>query len=507
MRICAIIPNNDWRQTAGVRIRYDRMRPALETLGVQFELETIEALLATDTLKADVYLICKCHDARALVLARKVKQAGCRLGIDIFDDYYSDTSDSRFEHLRNWFQSISAHADFLLCATSRMQRRLATLSPQIPCHVLNDPAPPLNTADIAQTLDRTRAAFLHNRVVEIGWFGIGDNPHFQLGLDDLAAYGNLLAECRKNGFEPRLRILTNLRAMTATRLEALSNLPVPFLLDEWSEAKEKDLIASCLFCFLPVNGQRFSTVKSLNRAVSVLAGGSQVLSAGFPLYDALQEFIYRDVRQLLQDAKADKLRMRAQTLDAFAKQLERLGSTSTEATALLSFLARVKQRPSIDVPGQTDLLLIGHRSPAIVQQQLGNSGALRVMTPRTPGKPPHDVKVCPLIEKHNKYRVRLELNEAALQALKPHWQGRAIQAANGKPHRLDLFAKDFPGNEKILAPGTLMRMESPFSPQRELARYERDMRFIRIILELVFKAPRLTLSEMASPFPGLTAAD
>ncbi|MEE2635256.1 hypothetical protein DD556_17330 [Phaeobacter sp. JL2872] len=505
MRICAIIPNDDWRQTAGVRIRYDRMRGALANHGIGFDLHSIESVLQEATPAYDTYLLCKCHDARSLALAARLKAAGRRLGVDVFDDYYSDNRDSSFVHLRNWFAQISIQADFFLCATNRMKQRLTALSPQVPCHVMNDPADSWNQADLAARLDSSSRISLQNRTLQIGWFGIGDNPYFQLGLDDLTAHGDLLRQCRTYGFEPHLHILTNRRALTPARLEGISRLGVPNVLEEWSEAREAKLIANSLLCFLPVNGQPFSTAKSLNRAVSVLTGGAQVLSANFPLYDVLDDFIYRDIGELLKDLQAGQLKMRSERLDEFDRKMTQLGSAEAEAGALNDFLSAVTSATPSEPGRKTGPVFVVHgkQSPAPVHQQLQRQGLLSVSTPRSQrSKLPHDVTVKPLIQTAKGTRIRIEFSTAGCAALSGNWSERVIHPHPDKPPYLDLFSEDMSDLGLALHPGLLAPPQVPPSALQELASYSQDMTVVREILNLLFDQPELILSELASPYPG-----
>ena len=80
----------------------------------------------------------------------------------------------------------------------------------------------------------------------------------------------------------------------------LRRLAVPYSVEEWSEERERLLLSRALVSFLPVNAQNFSVVKSLNRAVSALCAGCQVLSSGYPLYESLAPFVYRDPDRLLE---------------------------------------------------------------------------------------------------------------------------------------------------------------------------------------------------------------
>lgn len=176
MRIVVVIPNADWRNTAGVRIRYERIRPFLESAGHTFLLVPIDEVMLAAQPEGDLYLISKCHDVRALLLTRRLRAAGCIVGIDFFDDYYSQQADAAFVHLRSWFRIMSAVVDFAICSTPNMHDRLAGLAPSLPLLVMNDPASGWDPVAVSRALTMTAARTLMTRTLDIGWFGIGDNP-------------------------------------------------------------------------------------------------------------------------------------------------------------------------------------------------------------------------------------------------------------------------------------------------------------------------------------------
>lgn len=498
MHVCAVIPNDEWRNTAGVRIRYERMRPALAERGIQFDLISIDKMLQEANPTADFYLLCKCHDARSVGLVQNLKARDCRIGVDVFDDYYSDADDSSFVHLRRWFCDMTPLVDFFLCATPVMKDRLQSLAPRVPCHVMNDPAGPWDEAHLAQVLERKRERFLQRKVVEIGWFGIGDNPYFQLGLDDLSAYGAHLLQCRAAGLDARLQVLTNRRALTTDRLHTLMQLPVPVEVEEWNEEREAALIEEALFCFLPVNGQPFSSAKSLNRAVSVLTGGSQVLAQGFPLYNALSPFIYREAADILRDAQSDQLKMRQETLAAFARHMSELGDAMVEAKALFQFLSALPApRKQTLEKGRVRLLVQGQKSVSAIENQLKATGFLSVAGPYTLDRKRADVRVQKRIGSPGRYGVRVYLSQQAAEKMQRRWQKRIHHGPKGLS--VDLPEKELTDLKRRLSAADLSPVSNPMSQLRELERYNRDTEIVFCVLNTLFQTPSILLSEQASP--------
>ena len=178
MRIAVFLADQKVLGSAGVRIRYERLRPALATLGHRIDLRVIGVEPADADADADIAIITKTYNARAIALARQLRQAGIAVGIDIFDDYFSQQDDARMTPQRGWLAQVRPHLDFALCGTSPMKARLAGLMPGLPVHILcdsHDLAQPGEIADLAEEAAKKARA---SRLIEIAWFGIGDNPQF-----------------------------------------------------------------------------------------------------------------------------------------------------------------------------------------------------------------------------------------------------------------------------------------------------------------------------------------
>jgi hypothetical protein len=495
MKICVIISNDEWRQTAGVRIRYNRLQPVLEQAGHSLELVAIGNFTTPDSVNADAFVFSKTHDMRAVVLAHALRARGHHVGIDLFDDYYSQDHDSRFVHLRRWFRSILPALDFAMCSTIKMAQRLARLAPGLPCRIVNDPFDTLDADAIARSTAQAAARALREKRLCIGWFGIGDNPHFSLGLDDLFAFSGHLLAARRAGYSVELNLLTNLRSMTDARMEMLARLPVPYHLEEWTQEREAALIARSTLCFLPVNAQPFSVVKSLNRGVSTLTGGSQILSAGFPLYDLMEDFVYRDLASFIVDLEAGTLRLRAQTLPDLEALMTRYGSAHHEAQALVAFIADLPVRPHL--PARCIAVVHGLNPVGDVHKALSRLGALSVAAPNTRRTLNFDIAP----EPHAKSGpMALTLSEAGRAALRAPLRDKARQAGliNGKIplYRLELDPNDYRDTRPVRP------VKVPFHILNEASRYRRTMERTMALLTHVLEDPLILISENQSPYWG-----
>lgn len=370
MKIRALVQSPQWLDRAGVRIRYRRIAPRLESLGASITVDVIDNLPAQGLIDDDVVILSKCTDARALLVADSLRERGIVVGVDMFDDYFSPGISPCHGH-REFLREIASRVDFFLCSTERMREVAREFGSAIPAHVLNDPFDTLDKAWLARRLAEKREQALASRRLDVVWFGNGDNPVFPVGLTDVAAFAPALGPLVRSAFDVRLRVLTNLRAMRVENLARLRALPLPVELEEWSEAGEEEARDSSLISFLPVNHQNFSIAKSLNRGISALTGGTQILSAGFDLYGGIGNFVYRDAGSLLDDLAADTLRLRAETVGPLEITMDELAHPANEADRLLAFL-RELQGPS---RAGTKLLYANRKSPRAVIHGRRSSGS------------------------------------------------------------------------------------------------------------------------------------
>ena len=430
MKICVLVPSEDHLATAGVRIRYERIGAGLRARGHELSVMVIDNVLPLGKQLADIYLLCKCHDARSLILAAELRARGIHLGADFFDDYYTLGGDSRFVHIREWLRDIGPYLTFALCSTPPMQESLRSLLPHLPCHMMNDPYDAVDSSQLGQAIARKIDKVNSTGILDIGWFGIGDNPHFAVGLSDLKDFGWVLDGFNRAGLQPRLSILTNRRAMTPDRLALLTRLPVPYRLEEWTEAGEHQLVQESYVCFLPVNAQRFSIVKSLNRCVTALTGGSQVLTAGYPLYADMGDYIYSGSHGVIADIAAGTPRLRQETLPGLLALMRGNADPQQEAAGLAAFLESLGS-PVKTGEGAPFLAVIhGRLSTGLVHKFAQRLGHISVAGPWSPAALNYDVKVGRIPGGP----AGMQLSEKALKRLRPEHASRVeiFTASDGR---------------------------------------------------------------------------
>lgn len=333
MKICIVIQSDAFRDSAGMRIRYNRFR---EFLGEDASIDAIKSsdLIAAKTLDHDVYIFCKTFDTGALLLARRVRGAGKVVGQDLFDDYFTQYADPRLERYRRWLRDMVPVTDFVICSTPRMAEAVRPYMPDTRVTVIEDPVAGLDCAAVVSAAEAKIARAKASRQLDVVWFGIGDNPFFQVGLTDLAACDGQFALMERLGWTVNLRVVTNRRPFEGAGAEILRPLSVGFELIEWSEQAEREALAVATVAVLPVNGQLFSRAKSLNRAITALQAGCQVLSIGYPLYERLGELIYRSTEELLADLEAGTPRLRDDTTEMLSAAMKALADPADAAAAL-----------------------------------------------------------------------------------------------------------------------------------------------------------------------------
>ncbi len=381
MKIQILVRSADWLNSAGTRIRYVRLKRELNSLGWHLAIDPVASINDGLRLNADIYLFSKCQDAGALMLAEMLREAGALVGFDLFDDYFSGQDSLTFAH-RAFQRALIGKVDFLLCSTERMATIARMFHAGVPVHVMNDPHEPIATPSIVRSVGAKLARARENRTLEVVWFGHGNNPVFPVGLNDAVGFGVELEVLRQAGWEVRLNILTNPDALDKAVFGALQSLPVQVLIEEWTEAGEAAALDRAVVAFLPVNYQNFSIAKSLNRAVSAMASGAQVFSPGFPLYEALDPFVYRSIKELVDDLAGSSLRLNEGSLDGLGAIFNAIADPAHEATGLVGFFGGLTAGPALAVGDRVMRGIIhGSSSPPAVHRLCTSMGWLSLGSP------------------------------------------------------------------------------------------------------------------------------
>jgi hypothetical protein len=341
MKLLVVVPSAEALQGAGVRIRYQRLSEPLASHGVKLELLPIDEPALKGRKDVGALLISKVVDSRAAVLAHAYRQRGVRVGVDLFDDYFSQTDRPAFRHLQRWLRQMVPLLDFALCSTQAMAAVARPYIGALPLQWLRDPrddalAP--EPAELARSLTQRASDAASSGVLRVAWFGMGDNPHFDVGLHDLAGGGDHLRALERDGRKVELTVLTNERALTDAGIRLIRQLPVSTRIDLWSEERERKLLLESLLTFIPVAQHGFSRAKSPNRGITALSLGCQVLNTGHSLYGDYSPFVYKNARELTDSLAAQQLKLRPQTLPGLLQLFEAFANPEREAEALAGFL-------------------------------------------------------------------------------------------------------------------------------------------------------------------------
>lgn len=336
MRLLFLVPTNVHKVTAGSRIRYDRLGAADDRF--EIAVESFEELTDATLDACDICIFSKTYSVEAITLASQLRQTGKIIGIDVFDDYFSQIDDSRLLRFRMWLQCMAQLCQFALCSTNVMCDVVKHYAPGLPVHVVPDPFAEIDPASLARTLAAKLDQARTGGTIDVLWFGNGSNPFFTVGLHDIAAYRWSLADLASGSHGVSLTILTDDPSQTSANLARLAKLPVPCQIDTWSVEAERKALERAFLSFIPVSGQSFSRAKSFNRALTAISAGTQVLSPGFPLYRDLDPAIYTDALELLSDLDRGKCRLRGENVDEIAKTAGRVSEIRMVANNLFLFL-------------------------------------------------------------------------------------------------------------------------------------------------------------------------
>lgn len=488
MNVIVLIPSHTHSESAGLRIRYGRLAEALSRLGIRLALTAIESF---DPLKADcnVVILSKCYDARGLLVEALLSQRGIPVGLDLFDDYFSQAKDSRLGRFRSWLSQALRLADFAVCSTPAMASVTSRYRSDIPVHILNDPAPAFDQLALAEGLSRKIAVAKSEGILRVCWFGIGDNPFFPVGLSDLFAFSSDLRALASAEIPVELTILTNRRALNAEGLSMIARLPLAATIKEWSIKCEADVLGRSMLCYLPVNGQLFSAAKSLNRALTALSSGCQVLSAGYPIYSAVEQFIYRDAGTFLDDFSRGFFKLSPATVGSLVRKIDEVGSIDEESTRLANFLAEITSNTTEQEARRGTIYLInGYSTSASAHALVKAAGGLSIGTPFCTAPLDFDV----IVKLSARGEQAIFVSERARSRLSARWRR---QAASMQRFRRRKFWQ-VTGNGASEQNGDTRSAPLPL----QLARYKSVMHEISAILPELF-GPGCTVVSENSQLP------
>lgn len=339
MIITAIIPSRKWIDSAGVRIRYKRLYPYFDANNVELKIIPLEEVETPCIKHSDLIIICKIFEVDSIKIISLCHDLGIKVGVDLFDDYFSDPSLSVFSKQHDWLELAAKMCDFAICSTARMKAVASTFFDKQYIHQINDTKDPSISFDETIHLIKSKLdSLIRSNTLKILWFGIGDNPYFDVGIKDLNSYSNFLFQIGRICTPLTFTILTNERALTSENLSSISNLPIEARIEIWTEELEDNLLRESHIAFMPVSHQNFSVAKSTNRCLTALTYGCQVLSNGFNLYSEFSNLIYQSTDELINDCKPLNFRLNENSVQEFEKICNKSYDCATEVSKFVGFL-------------------------------------------------------------------------------------------------------------------------------------------------------------------------
>jgi hypothetical protein len=505
MRILILVPTNIHKATAGTRIRYDRLEAAREDYDVL--VQSLEDFAVDDLEGCDVCILSKTYSVEAMALAQQLRQAGKVVGIDLFDDYFTQIDDSRLIRFRTWLRCITDICQFALCSTYPMRDVLKSYAPELPVHVVPDPFPEIDPTFLAATVAAKIARAKSERTIDVLWYGNGSNPFFPVGLSDVAAYSWSLADLASGSFDVRLTILTDKASLTASNLTRLRKLPIRYQIDVWSLEAERQALEQALVTFIPVNGQSFSRAKSFNRALTAISAGTQVLSPGFPLYRELAPAIYADALELLYDLEEGRCRISADSVadvTSAASKVSELGAVADGFYKFLSNLVdtngnrqigRGRPKPSL----QRQALIYGIEYDGLMIRAARAARILQVKTPFARRERAYDIQ----FEHRSGHQLDVWISPKMTGLLRERLRSRCSQPQQrGKYSMVRVDA----GSVAALSPEVTIRGADVRPIVKETQAYRRYLFDIERICRDMFPTIQFSLSDMESYSEEASAA-
>lgn len=381
VKICIVTQSAEFNVSAGMRVRYQRFINAAAD-GIEITARPIDEILGRP-FEADIYIFCKTFSLAAILLAGEIRRSGRVVGQDFFDDYFSQVSDQRLLPFRNWLRQMAPFTNFAVCTTRTMQAILRPYLSGCPITVVPDPAVAFDTAMLASQAEHKIRRISNSKTIKLVWFGIGDNPFFPVGLQDLTSrlVSSELGRFKSQGWTIDLVVATNARALDLAGLAQLRSLPVDLQIKEWSEDVEHEVLNQAEVVILPVSGQGFSKAKSLNRALTALEHGCQVLSLGEPLYAELDEFIYRSVDEMTADFAVGSARLNRHSAPKLESLLARTAHPEKLASEFIAASLAAVSNSKMARSNAHMALVHGRETTIQLHKAVSKSGGLSVRSP------------------------------------------------------------------------------------------------------------------------------
>ena len=299
MKICIVIPPTDRALTRDAHARYESLAAMAPEMGAAIMRATAAEIAGLD-FEHDLYVFGEIRSAPALLLARRIREAGRATALDILDDDFA----TKFPP-----DDKESPVDFYLCRNDALADKLrAVVGAQARIFVAPDPAPAFDPYRLSHLLE-----FKHRRAHDSRTIGLLCILASDDDIGDLVRGASQLRTLMRDGWSTELTILADRATLGANGLAHLRQVPIPFVLREASSETERLEIARHFALYSP-------TPLPLPRALSALAGGCQILA---PAGGEIADFVLDSPAALRTALTNDRLPLRRDTIPDLEKFLAR----------------------------------------------------------------------------------------------------------------------------------------------------------------------------------------
>ena len=265
----------------------------------------------------------KSYGAADRKLARRLRQAGKRVILDLCDDHFFNPYDlPKYRETRENLLAMIAIVDAVVCSTPVLAR-------SVQVHAKLPYTPAVAPDPYEQAEASVGAPTPMDRPAKLLWFGLHGSPNAPAGMADLLLVREALEAAQaKRAFE--LVICSDNRE----RFEEVSpQLPVPSRFVQWTPASFAAELAATDAVIIPLSDNPFVAAKTHNRLTLALSAGAPVVADHLDSYAEFAPFCrLGDWQGGLEEAllRPEEARSRAQGARRYLEQ-----NWSSEAVAPL----------------------------------------------------------------------------------------------------------------------------------------------------------------------------
>lgn len=341
---------------AGISIRINPIIERLQAQGIDVSLVTYKDLIgcllnASGKPAIATYVFSKPHRSEYLSCMLALQSIGCRVGIDIFDNYYSESGALREFGVQSIWKNILHEADFCVFSTMYLleyARKLEINSKDM--FVIGDPVYPDSYEPLKKRGVTKWNQFLQEcNYINVAWFGIDANPYFFAGLSDIFFEISRLREFLEYPswfFKKRIRqkvsICTKDVPDSRKLVIELNRIGINAEFVQWSRDTCTQLLEESHAVFLPTNNSDFSLSKTHNRLAEALSSNCLVYTCPNSLYTQFKSPLcidsYSEFARLFADLSSGS--DIAEKSQIALEHISRLIKNNDDSTHFCNFLMR-----------------------------------------------------------------------------------------------------------------------------------------------------------------------